>query len=205
MVRTIKAVIFDCGGVLTTSTEDILDKDIAEAFDLKLTKELVKTIEECLDEFELGAVSHERMWQKFAEKVNRPLPEEYRGLISKHHDTMSKIHENVIYVVKKLKQKNYIVGMLSNTNEIHARFNKKRGLLDYFKPIIMSHEVHLLKPGLEIYELLLKRLKIKAEECIFVDDKQENIDAANKVGINGITYRSPKQLIHELAKHDVVF
>ena len=58
----------------------------------------------------------------------------------------------------------------------------------YFDGKIISAEELLVKPDHRIYNLILERFSLNAEECIFIDDRKENIDAAIECGLNGIVY-----------------
>jgi len=65
------------------------------------------------------------------------------------------------------------------------------GLLD---GKVLSGEVHLIKPNPGIYRLLLDKYKLNAEECLFVDDKQVNVDAAIAVGMGGHLFKNATKL-----------
>ncbi|TXG39790.1 HAD family hydrolase [Seonamhaeicola maritimus] len=75
--------------------------------------------------------------------------------------------------------------------------------LQWFEGIIVSGEEKTRKPFDEIYHLTLNRFNIKAENSIFIDDNARNIEAANKLGINGIRFKSPKQLIEDLNQYNI--
>ena len=65
---------------------------------------------------------------------------------------------------------------------------------DVFKDVdgmIVSGFEHVLKPDPAIYHLLLDRYSLKAEECVFIDDRDVNIEAARAVGMKGIVYTGP--------------
>jgi len=64
--------------------------------------------------------------------------------------------------------------------------------------IIYSHEVGLMKPDPKIYALSCERLNLPAESIIFVDDVQENIDAACDFGIYGILFQDNQQVIADI-------
>ena len=55
---------------------------------------------------------------------------------------------------------------------------------------MVSSEVHLIKPDVRIYECLLEKYQLKPEECLFFDDKQENIDGAVRNKMNGHVFTS---------------
>jgi len=65
---------------------------------------------------------------------------------------------------------------------------------------ILSYRDHLIKPDSAIYELLLERFGLVAEECVFVDDVSANVKGAEDVGIRGILFQSKEQAQEELRK-----
>ena len=71
----------------------------------------------------------------------------------------------------------------------------------FFDGIMVSSSVHLIKPDTRIYELLCNTYSLKPEECIFIDDRPENVEAAEAVGMKGIIFDGSfavieKQLLH---------
>ena len=56
----------------------------------------------------------------------------------------------------------------------------------------------LVKPDREIYECLLKTYDLKAEECVFLDDRKENVEAARNIGMAGILFENYEQAWAEL-------
>ena len=67
-----------------------------------------------------------------------------------------------------------------------------------FDHVIVSSEVHLLKPDPRIYYLTLERIGCEAQESVFIDDKEENVLAAEKLGMHGVVFHSRDQAIEEL-------
>lgn len=59
---------------------------------------------------------------------------------------------------------------------------------------VFSNEIGLVKRKNKIYKVAIKKLKCKASESIFIDDKKENIERAEKLGINGILFKNTSQL-----------
>ena len=60
--------------------------------------------------------------------------------------------------------------------------------MKHFEGGIVSYEVGIEKPAKSIYEMLLEKYNLVAEECVFFDDKPENIKAAIKLGIKGVVF-----------------
>lgn len=79
-----------------------------------------------------------------------------------------------------------------------AQTIRKRGFYDPFNPVLISYEIGASKPDPRAYQILLDRLKIAPDQCIFIDDRIENVEAACALGIHGILYQSPAQLKKEL-------
>ena len=59
---------------------------------------------------------------------------------------------------------------------------------------IYSYQDRLIKPDPAIFQLLLSRYDLKAQECLFIDDKEENTQAARQLGFHVITLRNPKEI-----------
>lgn len=101
--------------------------------------------------------------------------------------------------LKELKAAGFNVYFLSNYNK-YLR-DVKPEILDFIPYMdggIFSCDVHLLKPHKEIYEALLAKYGLKAEECIFLDDRVANIEGGKAVGMDGIVFKTYEQGYAEL-------
>jgi epoxide hydrolase-like predicted phosphatase len=106
----------------------------------------------------------------------------------------SMIDWKLVSYVKKLK-KDYKVHMLSNTTGVGWRSDKwLRALDSNFDSIFRSHMVGMRKPNKDIFLHALKKIGAKPEECIFVDDLQVNVNAANSIGIKGVLFTTFSKL-----------
>lgn len=68
---------------------------------------------------------------------------------------------------------------------------------------IFSYTVRQIKPDLEIYETLLNQYRLKPDECVFIDDRMENIEGAKKAGIHGICFETIEQVKEDLKKYNI--
>lgn len=94
----------------------------------------------------------------------------------------------------------YTTALLSNAwpearVSIHRNYPKA---LNAFDLCIFSAEVQLAKPDERIYRLVCQRLGVKPAEAVFLDDVQENVDAAIKIGMRAIQFRDVKQALADL-------
>lgn len=103
-----------------------------------------------------------------------------------------------------LLREKYQVLVLSNTNAIHVdAFNQtikevsgKDSLTSYADEVYFSHELHMRKPDTEIYEEVLKRSGAIAEQCLFLDDTQKNLDQAALIGIQTLHITTPNDIFN---------
>jgi putative hydrolase of the HAD superfamily len=97
----------------------------------------------------------------------------------------------------------YRLALLSNaTTSLEATLDDY-GLATLFDVIVNSARVGLRKPDPPIYQLTLDRLGLAAQECLFVDDKERNTEAARDLGLQTVTFRSAAHLIRQLALRGV--
>ena len=97
------------------------------------------------------------------------------------------------------------VAMLSNTNPLHYEFSLKRVPALQLIPLhFLSYKLKSLKPESVIFEKMLNQLGVEASRVLFIDDLEENINAARAVGIQGMVFRSLPQLESELSELKIV-
>lgn len=113
--------------------------------------------------------------------------------------TLARRRKGSIPWIQDLKARGYHTYYLSNYGEQVRRDTADS--LDFMKEMdggIMSYEVHQIKPDAEIFHTLLDRYGLKAEESIFLDDTNINVDAACGVGMKGLLVESQEQAIRDL-------
>ena len=98
----------------------------------------------------------------------------------------------------KLRQK-YKLAVFTNEGREWTQYKiDALKLNSHFSHIVESNKLGKLKPSKTFFEKALKIIKAKPEECLFIDDKEENCKGARKIGIKSITFKNPKQLKNEL-------
>lgn len=90
-------------------------------------------------------------------------------------------------------QKYNLYGLTNWSYETFPRTKKRFPIFEVFKGIIVSGEVKHIKPEKEIYFSLLNTYGLKAEECLFIDDNINNINAAKALNFQGIHFDNPKE------------
>jgi putative hydrolase of the HAD superfamily len=113
-------------------------------------------------------------------------------------------NKGVIKIVKKLKGK-YTLGIISNSMEDCDLINTERGIYDGFKPVILSSRRGVAKPSIGIFKLALKESRLKASECVFIDDRESLLETPKRMGFRTILCKNPGQLDRDLKKAGVTW
>ena len=113
--------------------------------------------------------------------------------------------KNSVKILKKLKD-NYSVWLLSNTNPCHIQdeIDGKFEFPHLVDGTVYSFDVGLIKPDEAIYKIAASRAGFVPEKCLFIDDQQENVIAAENTGFIGIHFKSYKQLQQDLYQTGVL-
>jgi epoxide hydrolase-like predicted phosphatase len=189
---SIRAVIWDMGGVLVRTESQAPRERLAQRLGLT-PRELASLVfdTEVSIQATIGDVAEEAVWQNVAETCNldanglTAFMQEFWGGDSLDADLYQFVHD--------LHAK-YKVGLLSNAwSGARLVLSSRYQMLGVFDVVIFSAEVGLAKPDPRIYQLALHRLGVAAAEAIFVDDVQVNVDAANRLGIHGVSFKNSLQ------------
>lgn len=194
----IKNIIFDLGRVLL-SWEPY--KYMLETFPKDVADELNEKVFESEDWWlmDKGVFLEEQLWQKKLKELPH-LSEYILHMKDKVPDLLTPIEEN-IKLIPKLKQKGFKLYILSNFSEKNFELvYNKYDFFKFFDGMVISSHVKLAKPQKEIYLELIKKYSLKPEESIFVDDKLENVSAAQSLGFRTIHLQDHASLTEELQR-----
>ncbi len=176
---TPKVILFDLGGVVVRwvgiqalsdltglSTQQISDK-------FKHSK--------IGNQFERGLCSNDDFIGEFRALFD--LPGSDADLTELWNSWVQDPYDGIVETIETLKAR-FRVACLSNTNDLHWEHLKTYlDLDDLFDPAYASHEIHKAKPDIDCFEFVTRGLETNPEEIVFLDDSQENIEAALNVGI----------------------
>lgn len=108
-------------------------------------------------------------------------------------------------ILSQLKTKN--IPLYAITNFSHEKWPIACDMFPYlgnsFIDTIVSGEIKMVKPNPAIYQLLLDRNQLQAEDCIFIDDTMKNVEAAIALGIDGLLFTSPEQFAQDLKDRNI--
>lgn len=193
----IKNIIFDVGRVLVTFDPMQYVKSLR--FDEETAHAVVEAIfhDPLWVETDRGVIPVEEFEDAFV--ANAP---EYETQIRKAYRDMGRIIELMPHTmpwVKALKERGYRLYVLSNYGEYLFLKSKHRlDFMSYMDGAVISYQVQMIKPDREIYEYILNKYGLAPEECVFIDDRTENVEGAKLVGMNGIRFETFEQANGEL-------
>jgi HAD superfamily hydrolase (TIGR01509 family) len=149
-----------------------------------------------------GKIEEADFWQQIVARTGArgTLPEE--SLFLREYGKRWTVHQPVLDLVPQLKAAGLRTAILSNTIAAHVSHNREKGLYDPFDVHVFSNEVGVSKPDPAIFRhtLALLDLTKRPEAAFFVDDLQENVDAANALGLHGILFTRPEQLREDVRR-----
>lgn len=198
----IKNVILDVGKVLVEWEPEAAFQKLGFDADTARIVGEATVLSPDWNELDRSALSDEEMLAKFI--ANAPANE---GEIRKLWDNIGLAIYQYDYAkswIQRMRQNGYRVYILSN----YARwtYEKTQEALSFLEDVdgaLFSFQVQQIKPEPEIYQSLLKRFKLKPAECIFIDDRPENIDAALAQGICGVRFTTYEEVMEALKEYGV--
>ncbi|MFZ2832142.1 MAG: HAD-IA family hydrolase [Minisyncoccia bacterium] len=200
---TIKAIVFDVGGVIELSNGKILQK-ISSLTNIpieKLQSEYFKhnhlsNIENLgRDEMLLRVVSIFITEDVLLGKV---------ATIINEHFTQKILNTEIIDIFKSLRQHGYKVGILSNdTTKLRDRLTS-HGILNYVDTVIISAEIGFQKPQKEAFEILFSSLNLNPNEVVYIDDTQKSLEGSKEIGYFPILFKDNEQLKTDLKNLGII-
>ena len=103
-------------------------------------------------------------------------------------------------IFKKINEKHPNVKIIIATNHLSfvRNFIGESFDVDYLDDLIISAEIHKIKPNVDFYKYLLDKYKINSKELLFIDDNKENVDSAKNIGISTIKVEKDTDIIQEI-------
>lgn len=203
MKNKIEAIIFDLGGVyLEGSFDDFVDKacevlGVRNVFNTNnKTNKIVFN-----PDFNKGRITIEKFFKGL---FKIPISEKQMKKIKNIWTANWQATDEIIKLVENLKS-NYKLAVLSNSDALGVKNCFKNGWFSHFDYLILSHEVGIIKPDKRIYKIALDKLNLKAQDCLFIDDVEDILKPARKMGMETILFKSIEQLKKEFDKLNIKY
>lgn len=196
----IKNYIFDFGNVLARFYP--LELTTAVVGDGAVAKKISEVAFDRLywDKLDAGTITDDEVKEGFKARLDE-----------KEYELAVKVYDNWIHnltpvpdmreIVSDLKSNGKKIYLLSNISLKFANEYKEtpwiKELLSEFDGIALSAEVQAVKPERKIFEVLLKKFALNAQECLFIDDNAANVSGAKNVGIEAYLFDGDAKKLRE--------
>ena len=193
----IKAVIFDVGGVLIKTLDRTSRNNLETRLGMKPgeSEDLVFNSETSVAA-QTGDFTIHSVWGSIQQRFG--FTDEQLQEFKQDFWAGDKMDYEVIEYVRSFKGV-FATAIISNYfDDLHDKLHNEFGVSDAFDLIVCSAIEGVMKPDVKIFTDTLKRLNVAAQEAVFIDDMQTNVDAASTLGMQTIKYEPGIDLIEAL-------
>ena len=194
-----RAVIFDFGEVLCRPPDPEIVGLMSRTFHLA-PERFLDLYYPSRRPYDRGDLTPDEYWKNFAVGADVALEDTFIETLQKwDHEMWNRVVPEMIEWQGNLRDAGYKTAILSNMQRDMSEYVRRNfEWVRRFDCLIFSGEVRLAKPEKEIYEQTIRCLGVKHSEALFVDDREENLQAASALGITGIRVQSIAQLRNDL-------
>jgi epoxide hydrolase-like predicted phosphatase len=193
----IRAVVFDIGGVLEITPEMDFDRRWEARLGLPVG-EIGRRLADIWLGGSVGTVTERMVHQAVGDRLGLAADQVDALLADMWEQYVGVGNDELIDYAGQLRPR-YRTGVLSNSFVgAREREQDRYGFAELVDDIVYSHEVGMSKPDPRIYRLAARRLDVRPDEVVFVDDAEPNILGARAVGMHAIGFRDNAQVIAEL-------
>ncbi|HEX5057289.1 MAG TPA: HAD family phosphatase [Gammaproteobacteria bacterium] len=195
------AIVFDLGGVLLDWNPRYVYRSLFKGDEVAMERFLSEV---CTPEWNSRQDAGRSLAEATAELLAQyprhgELIEAYYG---RWEEMLAGPIEGTVSVLEDLHGQGHYLCALSNWSaETFPIAQKRYDFLGRFQTIVLSGEERLIKPDPAIFQVLLKRIGRRAEECLFIDDVPANAEGARQLGFEAIVFTSPEDLRSQLRKY----
>ena len=189
-MNPVHAVLFDFGQVLSLPADPAVWQQLLSISGLS-EADLHREYWAHRHEYDRGTYTGKDYWQKVAAGSQTTFtPEQVASLITADVNLWSRLNLPMVAWAKRLQSAGVRTGILSNIGDAMAEgLAAKFDWISAFDHCIWSHSLKLAKPEGAIYRCAAEGLAAKPSEILFIDDKPENIEAAQSIGMQSIQYQ----------------
>ena len=195
----IKAIIFDFGRVITAQKPLSLFRSYEE--ELGLDPDTINSImfgSQAWQDTLLGRKTTEEFWHLIGPELGLKTADEVYRFRRRYHADEA-INEAVLDLIRKLRGR-YKLAILSNSPPDLTRWLADWEMRDLFEVVFCSGDEGMIKPDPAAFKLTLERLGVEPGKAVFIDDTPEHVEAARKLGIQGIIFTTAVALKDDLTK-----
>ena len=190
----IKGVIFDFGGVISRPQDRGYVDQIMDLLQVTDWERFMRVYMKLRSDYDGGLISGAEYWAAVTDRLGCA-----RGpggeLTGPDIRSWTVINEDTLAFAADLRDHGIVTAVLSNMNlEVLHYLEANCPWIDEFDHLVYSCDLGMVKPQREIYDICVSRMGLKHAECLFLDDTEENVRAAEKYGLKARVFEGQKTL-----------
>lgn len=184
----IKNIVLDMGNVLLDYNPNVILDKVCDNEQEKeiLFNELFKGEEWLMGD--RGEIKNNERYDLVKARVPENLHTKLKKCVDEWFICMIPL-EGAIDFCRDMKEKGYNMYVLSNACNMFYTYFPRYYDLDFFDGVMVSSDEHIIKPNVKIYQRLIDKYSLNPAECLFIDDRQDNVEGAKSAGMNAIVFR----------------
>ncbi len=206
--RGFKAILFDVGGVLAFAKNSIWKNGKFKPSGIHeyVTKILNIPMDQYMEAIERdyplaieGKIPNKKVLKIFAKNLSTS-SKKLKKLYTEAYKKNFRTNKELLEKARELRSQGYKIAILSDQWFISKKEIITKEFYKIFNKIIVSCDVKMRKPNSEIYEFVIKKLRINPKETVFIDNQKWNLPPARKLGMKTILFKNNRQCFKELNK-----
>ncbi|MGC9598824.1 MAG: HAD-IA family hydrolase [Minisyncoccia bacterium] len=195
-----KAVVFDFGGVIELNKNGSSVKYVADALSIPVD-ELRKVYFQYNHLANVHNMTYEDVMVKAVRTFDKSeaTADRVRELMRSHKEGHT-INTNLFPLFSALRRSGYKVAILSNNRTDLRQRLEKQHILPLVDEVVISVEIGHQKPDKEAFDAVFRKLGVRPEEVVFVDDIPKSLEKASEIGYHPILFSNNDQLRADLEK-----
>jgi putative hydrolase of the HAD superfamily len=200
-LKNYKTIVFDVGDVLMQYRwkDMLMDYGLSESEAVRIGNEMFDDPRKLWHQLDLATKTDDEIISEYEEEYPEDI-EVIRWFIH-HGEYMNVARPKTWKRVHELKEKGYQIYLLSNYS--YTLFKRHTRYADFMADIdgmIVSYMIHKAKPEPEIYQTLFRVYDLDPKDCIFFDDRLENVEASIAQGMDAEQVLSEEDLLKKLER-----
>jgi glucose-1-phosphatase len=193
---TIRAVFFDFGGVIQRTEFQAPRQHLAQRFGMEYADiDNIVFNSPTAKQATIGEISVDEHWRAIARRL-KVKNSEIKAAEAEFFGG-DVIDWSIVEFLRSLRPR-FKTGLISNAWSDMREYLVRKNIAGAFDHLVISAEVGMAKPDVRIYRLALEQAGVKANEAVFVDDVNINIEACQQVGMQFVLFQNPQEAMRQL-------
>ena len=195
----IKSIVFDMGNVLLDYNPEVPLNKFCQSEEAKdiIRRELFGGPEWV--QLDLGNITVEQAYNSISSRIPEKYHSELKECIYKWDICMVPL-EGAKEFLQYVKTNEYKIFILSNAHKSFYEYFPRAIDLNIFDGVVVSADIHAVKPDKKIYEYILDKYSLNPAECLFIDDRADNVAGATAAGMNAFQFKNDFEAVKNILK-----